>query len=714
MPVRLPLKRSPTDSGAPRLLSRFALYAGVALIAAAVAAFFFVRAYATEHAEDTAKDHAAYIASAVLPSQLGRVDFTRPVAGRRLARLDRLAYRELLRNGVLRVKLYNRAGTVVYSSQHDLIGDRADDDDVGEALAGAELSDVTDFDAEGGSAPEQTVLESYVPLTLRGARRPSGVFESYTDYTPIASEARRLFVPLAIGTAALLLALYLSLFPILRRVTRTMRSQVDEIEHKAFHDDLTGLPNRAQFQRRLQAALATAPPSGRLAVLIVDLDRFKDINDTLGHASGDRLLRSLAADLPAVMRSTDTVARLGGDEFGILASEIVDQTAVLALAEKLRTVLARPRTLDGIELEVDGSIGIAIYPDHGDDVETLVRRADVAMYRSKELKAPTLYDPEFDEYSSDRLELIGELQRAIAERELVVHYQPQFEPGARRLQSVEALVRWQHPRRGLLMPDRFIPLAEHTGVIHELTRYVISTALEQCRRWSEEGLELGVAVNVSPTDLLDPDFPRAVGEALEAAGVAPGRLVLEVTENSAISDMPRTRAAFERLHRLGVRLAIDDYGTGSTSLAHFRNLPIDALKIDRSFVMRMDESEVDAAIVGSTIALAHDLGLSVVAEGVESESSNARLAALGCDVVQGFLFGRALPAEPAAAPAVAGATSARTSATTARSVARRGRAGPDIDADPTPADVSGTMQAQGTAAGRRNEGHRCAAPSCPT
>jgi diguanylate cyclase (GGDEF)-like protein len=646
MSIRLPsTARRSASPGAPRLLSRFALYAGVALVAAAVVSFFFVRAYATGHAEDSAKDHASYVAAAVLPNELNRADFSGPASGPRLDRLDRLAHRELLTNDVLRVKLYNRAGTVVYSSQRDLIGDTADDDDVAEALAGAELSDVTDFDAEGGNAPNRTVLESYVPVTLRGARRPSGVFEVYADYSPIASEARGLFIPLAAGIALLLLALYLALFPILRRVTRRIGSQVEEIEHKAFHDDLTGLPNRVCFHERLAAAIAATPPGGRLAVLIVDLDRFKDINDTLGHASGDRLLRSLAADLPAVMRATDTVARLGGDEFGILAREIVDQTAVLALAEKLRTVLARRRTLDGIELEVDGGIGIAVYPEHGADVETLVRRADVAMYRSKELRAPTLYDPGFDQYSADRLELIGELQRALAERELVVHYQPQLEPETRRLRSVEALVRWQHPRRGLLMPDSFVPLAEHTGVIHELTLYVIATALEQCRRWSGEGMELGVAVNVSPSDLLDPEFPRAVGESLAAAGVDPARLELEVTENSAIADMPRTRAAFEHLHALGVRLAIDDYGTGNTSLAHFRNLPIDALKIDRSFVMRMDASATDAAIVRSTIFLAHDLGLSVVAEGVESEAANARLAELGCDVVQGFLFGRPMPAE---------------------------------------------------------------------
>jgi diguanylate cyclase (GGDEF)-like protein len=648
-PWALKRARQGESSRPPRLVRRFALYAGLALVAAAVGAFFFVRYYATRHAEQSAQAHTEYIAAAILPDRLRRSDFDGPVHGRRLAELDRLSRDELLISGALRVKLYNRRGVVVYSSDRGLIGTRPDDfAEIPGIMAGAPVSDVSKLNSEGGSGPDETVLESYVPVSLNGGG-PAGVFEVYADYGPIASEARSIFLPLTAGIALLLLILYISFFPILKRVTRTLRDQVEEIEHKAYHDDLTGLPNRALFHQRVDVALTRAEADGtRFAVLLIDLDRFKDVNDTLGHASGDLLLETLAADLPRQMRGADTVARLGGDEFGILALEISDPTAILALAGKLREILSRPRRIDGIELEVDASIGIALYPEHGDDAAALIRRADVAMYRSKEIHAPALYDRSHDHYSPARLALASDLHRAISERELIVSYQGQHDPGSLELRAVEALVRWQHPEHGLLMPDDFIPHAEHTGLIWELTAYVVDEALRQCREWQDTGLALSVAVNISPRDLLDPRLPDSVEAALRRHRVEPILLELEITENSTITDLPRARAVLARLHGLGVRLAIDDYGTGNSSLAYFRRLPIDALKIDRSFVMRMLESPDDAAIVRSTVALAHDLGLVVIAEGVHSAALNAELAKLGCDLVQGYFFGRAMPAEEVA------------------------------------------------------------------
>jgi diguanylate cyclase (GGDEF)-like protein len=624
---------------------RFALYAGLALVSASAAAFYLVRNDATERAERTATAHTEYIAAAVLPDRLRRSDFAAPVSGRRRAELDELARRELLTGGVLRVKLYNRTGLVVYSTDHQLIGTRPPDvDEVMGALHGSPVGDLTTLNAEGGTGPDPRVLESYVPARLSGAGT-QGVVELYTDYGPIASEARSIFLPLAGGTAVVLLALYLSFFPILRGVTRTLREQVEEIEHTAYHDDLTGLPNRALFRDRAAAALEEAKANlTRLAVLLIDLDRFKDVNDTLGHASGDRLLDALARDLPQQMRSGDTVARLGGDEFGILAQEISDPSAVLALAEKLRRILSEPREVDGIDLEVDASIGIALYPDHGDDAETLLQKADVAMYRSKEMHAPVLYDCEHDHYSPERLSLVAELHRAIVEGELTVIFQSQHAPCSGDLEGVEALLRWQHPQRGLLPPDDFVPIAEHTGLIRELTAYVLKAAVEQARRWQDEGRELSVAVNISPADLLDPSFPKDVADVLRRNELDPGRLELEITENSAITDLPRARAILAELRALGVRLAIDDFGTGNSSLAHFRHLPIDTLKIDRTFVTKMVESPEDSAIVHSTIELAHDLGIRVVAEGVEDADCNERLAQFGCDLVQGYLYGRPVPA----------------------------------------------------------------------
>jgi diguanylate cyclase (GGDEF)-like protein len=573
------------------------------------------------------------------------LDFAGPVDPRRRSELDRIAKRQLLTPGILRAKLYAPNGRVVYSTDHELIGTRPDDfAEIPGIMAGHPTSDVTKLNAEGGAGPGTTVLESYVPVSAAG--KPAGVLELYADYGPIASDARSIFIPLTIGMGILLLGLYLSFFPILKRVTRTLRSQMEEIRHKAHHDGLTDLPNRTLFNEKAELALREASANGgRLAVMLIDLDRFKDINDTLGHDSGDQLLQMIAADLPPYMRAGDTVARLGGDEFGILALDIGDQTAVLALAQKVRAVLAHPRHIDGIELTVDASIGIALSPDHGTDVEVLMRRADVAMYRSKETHVPALYEIEHDHYSPERLSLISDLHRGIDRGELVVDYQPQCDPLNGQLLGVEALVRWMHPERGLLMPDEFIPLAEHTGLIREVTAHVLDKALRQCREWWEAGQVLPVAVNISARDLLDAGFPEEVEAALRHWEVDPGLLELEITEKTALTDLPRARAILAGLNHMGVRLAIDDFGTGNSSLAYFRRLPVDALKIDRSFVMRMLRSSDDAAIVRSTVLLGHELGLRVVAEGVESAESNRRLGELGCDVVQGFYFGRGMPPE---------------------------------------------------------------------
>jgi diguanylate cyclase (GGDEF)-like protein len=630
----------------PKLVRRFALYAGIALVVAAVSAFFFVRQYSTHHAEKTAEDHTSYIAESILPDQLHRSDFAGPVHGRRLVTLDHFADRELLSAGILRVKLYNAAGLVIYSSDHELIGGHPPDpDEVFSAFAGNSIGDVTTLNAEGGTGSDATVLESYAPVSLSGGRTV-GVFEIYADYAPIASDARSIFLPLAIGIAAVLIGLYLAFLPILRRVARTMQRQVDEIEHKAYHDSLTDLPNRVLFADRVEAAAREAKGGGTgLALMLVDLDRFKDVNDSLGHDSGDRLLSALASDLPDQMRQDDTVARLGGDEFGILALDIGDASAVLALAQKVRAILSRPRVIDGVELQVDASIGIALYPDHGSDAETLIRRADVAMYRSKETHTPVLYDREHDHYSPQRLSLVAELHRAVSKRELIVTYQPQVDPASGEMKAVEALVRWAHPKRGLLMPDEFISLAEHTGLIRELTAYVLDMSLRQCREWQDEGHSLTVAVNVSARDLLDARFPDEVELLLSQRNVPPGNLELEITENTAITDLPRARENLARLSRLGVRLAIDDFGTGNSSLAYFRWLPVSALKIDRSLVTGMLDNQEDAAIVQSTINLAHDLGLKVIAEGVETAALSVRLAELQCDLVQGFHFGRAMSAQ---------------------------------------------------------------------
>ena len=345
------------------------------------------------------------------------------------------------------------------------------------------------------------------------------------------------------------------------------------------------------------------------------------------------------------MRESDTVARLGGDEFGVLATGVATAEDAIVLAEKLREALAEPIAVGGLALEVESSIGIALAPDHGSDVETLIRHADVSMYVSKRTHSPAVYCPETDHHSRVRLTLVADLRRALERKELVVYYQPQADAATGAVRTMEALVRWEHPVHGLLPPDQFVPLAEQTGLIRPLTLYMLDAALHQCAAWRNAGYDVAVAVNVTGRDLLDLRFPEEVAEAIARAGTAPEALELEITESTIMTDAARARSVLVQLSELGVRLAIDDFGSGHSSLGYLKRLPIDVLKIDRSFVINMADGSDDAVIVRSTIDLGHNLGLEVVAEGVETQEALARLAELGCDTVQGYFLGRPQPTE---------------------------------------------------------------------
>jgi diguanylate cyclase (GGDEF)-like protein/PAS domain S-box-containing protein len=425
-----------------------------------------------------------------------------------------------------------------------------------------------------------------------------------------------------------------------------LEQRMREIQHQALHDALTDLPNRTLFHDRVEQALRAARRTGGgVCVMLIDLDRFKEVNDTLGHASGDVLLREVARRLRAPVRESDTVARLGGDEFGVLATGISTPTEAIVLAEKLSEALAEPIAVGGLALEVESSIGIAIAPEHGLDVETLIRHADVSMYVSKRTHSPAVYSPETDHHSRVRLTLVADLRRALEREELVVYYQPQACATTGAVRTMEALVRWEHPVHGLLMPDQFVPLAEQTGLIRPLTLYMLDAALRQCAAWRSAGYDLAVAVNVTGRDLLDLHFPEQVAAAIARAGVAPDALELEITESTIMTDAARARSVLVQLSELGVRLAIDDFGSGHSSLGYLKRLPIDVLKIDRSFVMNMAEVGDDAVIVRSTIDLGHNLGLQVVAEGVETEQALAQLMELGCDSVQGYFLGGPQPTD---------------------------------------------------------------------
>ena len=419
------------------------------------------------------------------------------------------------------------------------------------------------------------------------------------------------------------------------------------IEHRALHDELTELPNRALFRDRVEQAIHGARRSDtHVAVMILDLDRFKEVNDTLGHRHGDLLLNEIAPRLSQALRESDTVARLGGDEFAIMLPSVPSVEASAHVAEKLCDALQAPFALQGLRLEVGASIGIACFPEHGDDVDKLLQRADVAMYRAKEVRSGhEVYTQEHDDHSPARLALAGELRQALATDGLRVHYQPKALLATGEVVGVEALVRWEHPDRGLVHPDTFIPLAEHTGLIRSLTRNVLRQTLEQARDWEAAGLDIVVSANVSAGNLLDQALPDDVAQLLSDAGVRPERLTLEITESMIMADAGRATRILQELRDMGIRLSIDDFGTGYSSLAYLRELPVTELKIDKSFVRGMAVGSQTAKIVRATVDLGRNLGLAVVAEGVETEGVWNQLGDLGCDLAQGYYIGQPMPPE---------------------------------------------------------------------
>ena len=431
-----------------------------------------------------------------------------------------------------------------------------------------------------------------------------------------------------------------------------LQEKIERIEYQALHDSLTDLPNRTLMHEQIRCARRGAAREGSgFAVILLDLDRFKALTDTLGHASGDLVLIELADRLSGATRARDTVGRLGGDEFAILAPGISDPTAARAVAEKIRDELRRPVSVAGIAYEVEASIGIALFPADGADAEALIRHAHVAAAVSKQTHAPTLYAEEFDQDARARLALVSDLRSAIGCGELAVDYQPQTDVSSGEVHKVEALVRWQHPERGLIGPDQFIPTAEQTGLIRALTLHVLDTALGQCSAWRAGGRELTVAVNITTRELVDLQFPDEVGRLLLKWDIDPGRLELEITERTVMNDLPRARAILLRLSELGVRIAIDDFGSGQSSVSCLRGLPLTVLKIDKSFVQRMMDDHQDAAFVRMAIELGHNLGLEVVAEGVETEEEARLLEMLGCDTLQGYHLGCPQTAAEIARPA---------------------------------------------------------------
>jgi diguanylate cyclase (GGDEF)-like protein len=422
-----------------------------------------------------------------------------------------------------------------------------------------------------------------------------------------------------------------------------------QAQRESLHDALTALPNRVLLQQRVSTTLDEVRRDGTgLALFLLDLDRFKEVNDTLGHPVGDALLEIVARRLVGAVRPEDTVARLGGDEFAVLLPDIEHPNDAIEVAGRIKMALTEPFHLEGVLLDVDVSIGIALCPQHGDEAEVLMRRADVAMYVAKgEQTGIEVYDVARDPNSPARLGTVTALREALDRSQLELHYQPKVSLDDGTVVGVEALVRWQHPVRGLVPPDEFVPLAERTGLVHRLTAFVLREALDQVTEWWAHGIQVPVAVNVSMRDLQETDLAGLVAAQLDAHHLPPSALVLEVTESVLAHDPGRAVATLRELADLGVSSSLDDFGTGYSSLLLLERLPVAEIKIDRSFVRRLDETDGDPAMVRSIVGFAHGLGLSVVAEGVETSSAWTQLREMGCDVAQGYRVARPMAANPA-------------------------------------------------------------------
>ena len=427
-------------------------------------------------------------------------------------------------------------------------------------------------------------------------------------------------------------------------VIRHTNRQAQALLHQALFDNLTNLPNRVLFSDRLQQAILIGRREKQpFALLSMDLDCFKEINDTLGHHAGDQMLQHVATCVHTCLRESDTVARMGGDEFVILLATVNNVEGAQAVAMKILKSLEEPADIAGQKIAIGASLGIVMFPEHGEDPAQLIREADTAMYHAKQNHGGyKQYTKDMGEEKDDRMNLQQELRQAMTNNELVLHFQPKIDFEENCITGVEALVRWQHPKRGLIAPDRFIPIAEQSGMIKPLTYYVLRSALRQCEEWQRTGLDLSIAINVSAVNIQDPGFPAEVEKLLKESTVPPARLELEITETAILSEPKRAVDCIKKLGALGVQISVDDFGTGYASMSNLKELLVARIKIDKSFVKDLAFNHNDSVIVRSTVELGHNLGLKVVAEGVETKEAWDKLKLFGCDAAQGYYMGRPL------------------------------------------------------------------------
>jgi diguanylate cyclase (GGDEF)-like protein len=428
--------------------------------------------------------------------------------------------------------------------------------------------------------------------------------------------------------------------------TQELRSRAESLEkqvsYSTTHDSVTDLPNRVLFYDRVeQAILAAGNQNKMLSILLVEVANFKEVYDTLGRNSSDLILKQIATRLQSVVLGTDSVARIDGNIFSVLLSAVDNEAAGVMLAKNIQAALDPAFKVERLSLVIHCNIGIVNFPEHGDDVDTLVQKAGVALFvAGQSHEGYTTYAPSYDGHSPRRLTLMSELRQAIEKEQLHIYYQPKVSVATGQVYGAEALVRWQHPKHGFISPDEFIPMAERTRVIKHLTSWVLKQAFKQCAEWRQRGWELIISVNLSAKDLHDPELPDVMAGVAAAANIKPGWMMLEITESSIMTDPERAMEVIQRLHEMGYKLSIDDFGTGYSSLAYLKRMPLTELKIDKSFVVDLLKSENDAVIVKATINLAHNLGLQVTAEGVETQEVMDKLSSYQCDLAQGYLFSK--------------------------------------------------------------------------
>ncbi|BAU47618.1 diguanylate cyclase [Sulfurifustis variabilis] len=594
----------------------------------------------------------------------GRIPVEHLATQPEIARLASELEQKLYEVNVTKVKIYNMYGLTVFSTDARQIGEnKQDNPGFRKARNGETASDLVFRDHYSPSEDEverRNLLSSYVPIRPTDDGPVEGVFEVYVDVTALLDDIARTERTVLAGVVGVLLVLYLFLYAIVRRADRLLEQHEDEerkaqqerIRHLAYHDALTGLPNRALFKDRLQHAVDLAQREGAMiGVMFIDLDRFKVINDSLGHERGDRVLVEAAARIRGAMRTSDTACRIGGDEFVVILERLASADEAARVAGRLLEEFARPMDVGARELVVSPSIGIAVYPGPTREVDRLLKDADAAMHGAKEMgrNRYLFYTEELNARVQETLEYELGLRQALARDEFTLHYQPRVDVQSGRVVSVEALLRWRHPARGIVLPDHFIRLLEDTGMITPVGEWVVRQACRQCREWHLAGHDgVRVAVNISLLQFRSNSLVYAVRRALTEAGLAPQFLELELTETVLADDMGQVLAQLRELRGAGVQISIDDFGTGYSALSYLTQFPVDYLKIDRSFIQGVGLREDHAAITRAIAAMARSLHLGVIGEGVETSEQMRFLQGIGCNVMQGDLFSPPVAAEHSA------------------------------------------------------------------